>query len=221
MARKRNRPTQRKRPRKISMVAHAFVARRLPRPPIEIDRGLAWYVLWTPPQLEGKVERRLSERGLAAYVPIETVSAVNAKGKQFEKSRPAISRYVFVGLNAARPQWLDVEDALQDGNGGVYLWLRSREDQPLGRVLRDADGKALRIPACLLQRFADSLTGVCDPPATRQPFEVGGRVRASEGAFQAFVGEVQSVKDQSVRVLVDLFGRLTSVEFDAAQLEAA
>src|SRR5215218_665860 len=59
---------------------------RLPRPRIEIDRGLAWFVIWTVARAERRVEAVLQNAGLATYAPVETVR-VTKRGRVVEDER--------------------------------------------------------------------------------------------------------------------------------------
>lgn len=194
-----------------SMPAHGGVIRRLPRPRVEIDRGLAWHCLWTAPRAERRVESALRERGLAAYTPVEAYAVVR-RGKEVEVERPAVGRYVFVGLDGAQPQLEAVREAL-DGPCGWMIGIPA-----LGRILLGPDGVPLIVPTGALQRFADGLE-VVDRGSGR--FAVGGAVIARKGPLASFRGIVESSDDYRVRALLNIFGRKTVVEFEPEQLEAA
>jgi transcription antitermination factor NusG len=214
MAKTRKRCERRYRP------SAPLLPRRLPRPRVEIDRGLAWFVVWVSSarfQAERDVVRRLSERGIATYHPVEAVERMT-RGKRTETERPALGRYVFVGLDAGRSDFGPVHDALEDAGGwfaGFYTLL--------GRVLKIYDHErevavALRVPASALQRLADGL--VCFE-AVRQPFLPGESVRAVSGALSGLRAEIEHADDVRVRALVHLFGGQVRVEFEPGQLEAA
>lgn len=204
---------KKRRPRRYRPSAPLAVVRRLPRPRVEIDRGLAWYVLWTAPRAEARVAAALRERGLAAYVPLEAVY-LPRRGRQVELERPAVGRYVFVGLNGADPQWSAVYAAL-DGPMG---WMTGMP--ALGRVLKVA-GQALVVPAGVIQRFADGLfvSPLSGSGLTR--LAAGRPCKAIAGPFEGFLGVVEAADDVRVRALLDVFGRLVPVEFEPDQLVAA
>lgn len=185
-----------------------------PRPLVEINRGLAWYVIWTAPRAEPRIEEALRKKGLETYVPRETLSIVR-RNKEIEVERPALGRYVFVGLHGAMPQWGDVHLALQ----GQGSWFGA---PVLGRVLRCADGRPLRVPAGALQRLADWLGPVAEGNDTRGPcFAAGDAVRPVSGPLAGYVGVVHSSDDDRVKAVLSILGRFTVVEFDYQQLEAA
>lgn len=201
---------KRRRFRRYRPAAPLSVVRLLPRPRVEIDRGLAWYVLWTAPRAERRVAEALQERGLATYVPLEAVT-ISRRGRPIQQERPAVGRYVFVGLNGARPEWTAVYAALD----GPFGWLTGIP--ALGRVLK-ADDVPLRVPCGALQRLSDGLATT----TTNQPLlTAGGACKAISGAFAGFVGIVEEADDCRVRALLDVFGRRTRVEFEPGQLEAA
>lgn len=182
--------------------------RRIPRPRVEIDRGLAWYALWTASRAEKRVAERLRDAGLATYLPSETLQLVR-RGKTVEVERPAVSRYVFVGLNAVAPQFDAVHGALEEWAG---LW-----PMTLGRLLRTSEGP-LRVPAGALQRLADGLVVYDSPKPSLRP---GEAYRPVSGPFAGMTAIIEAADDTRVRALVSLFGGRVPVEFDADQLEAA
>lgn len=208
----RRRRVRRYRP---ASLAHGGVIHRLPRPRVEIDRGLAWYCLWTAALAERRVETALRDAGLATYAPVETVRTVK-RGRVVEDERLAVGRYVFVGLHGAQPQWDAVHEALErrcHWTIGIPAF---------GRVLKSRDGVALRVPASALQKLADGLSLADEGNhAARTRLAAGGACKAVSGVFAGFLGVVQSSDDYRVRALLDVFGRKTAVEFSPEQLEAA
>lgn len=190
---------------------HGTVIRR-PQPRVQIDRGLAWYCLWTAPRAEAEVARALRDAGLGVYVPVESL-AVARRGKLVEVERPLLGRYAFIGLNAARPQWGAAYEALD----GTLSWVYGTGT--LARVLRSASGNPIRIPAGILQTFANGRgQGL---PGRSPRFRRGDTVRVLNGPWQGLQAEILQSTDLQVRGLLDLFGRKTVVGFDPRELEAA
>lgn len=188
---------------------------RLPRSRVEIDRGLAWYCLFTAVRAERRVEAALRDAGLATYTPVETVRALK-RGRVVEDDRLAIGRYVFVGLHGAQPQWEAVHEALEQS----FSWMLGVP--ALGRVLKSRDGTALRVPAGALQELADAITRHGEPVhGASAPFRSGDTARVVNGLWQGLQAEILDSSDLRVRGLLDLFGRKTVVEFDNSELEAA
>lgn len=181
--------------------------RYISRPCVEIDRGLAWYAIFTAARAERRVEAALRASGLATYAPVESVEVLR-RNRLVEVERSAVSRYLFVGLNAADPQWHSVHAAF-DLPGFLG-------QQSLGRILK-ADGEPLRVPAGQLARLADGLSLQGDTLR----MAVGSPIVVRKGPWEAFCGTVEASGDYRVRALLDIFGRQTPVEFNADQLEAA
>lgn len=194
-----------------STLTHSAI-RRIARPRVELDRGLAWYALWTAARAEQRVEQRLRAAGLATYLPAEVVERVR-RGQLVQIDRPAVSRYVFVGLSAAAPQFDAVHEALEEWTG---FW-----PVTLGRLLRTEAGP-FRIPASALQCLANAISGPLDAngglAGVLQP---GTRIRPLAGPLCGRMGIVENVRDQRVRALVEMLGGRVAVEFDVDQLEAA
>lgn len=198
----------RPRPRRYQPSAPLGTVFRRPQPRVQIDRGLAWYCLWTAPQAEADVAKALREMGLGVYVPVEAL-AVARHGKLVDIERPLLGRYVFVGLNGAQPEWATVYDALN----GPYGWM-------LGRALKAAGGVVpLRIPAGALQSLADGLGATASGRST--PFRTGDTCRVVDGLWRGLQAEILDSTDLQVRGLLNLFGRRTLVAFEPGQLEAA
>jgi transcription antitermination factor NusG len=186
---------------------------RRSQPRVQIDRGLAWFVLWTAPRAEMRVAEPLREAGIAVYVPVEALSL--ARREVVEVERPLLGRYVFVGLNAARPEWDFVRAAL-DGPFGWVFGL-----PVLGRVLMSAEGEPVRVPAGVLQSFADGLGSSLAGVSGRPVWETGQPVKATHGPLEGILGAFLDEDEAQVRALVNLLGRQTLVAFKPGQLRAA
>lgn len=180
-----------------------------PQPGVVIDRGRAWFCLWTAPRAGEKVAAPLREAGLGVYVPVEALSRVR-RGKAVAVERPVLGRYVLVGLTAARPEWSAVQDALSGPCRAV-----------LGKVLTTAEGDPVQVPASILQCFADglgrSLAGVLGSGL----FCTGQPVKAVHGPLEGILGAFLDQDDSRIRALFNLLGRQTLVAFKPGQLEAA
>jgi transcription antitermination factor NusG len=205
----------RPRPRRYQPSALSGTAIRRPQPRIQIDRGRAWYCLWTAPRAEAEVAQALREAGLAVYVPVEALS-VTRRGRLVEVERPLLSRYVFVGLNGAEPEWSAVHRAL-DGPHGWMFGL-----PVLGRVLKSAEQVPLRVPASALQNLANGLEATASVrSAPDSMWATGQPVKAAGGPLEGILGAFHDADEVRVRALFNLFGRKTLVEFKPGQLRAA
>lgn len=200
------------RPRRYQPSALNGTFIRRPQPRIQIDRGLAWYCLWTAPRAEGEVAQALRKAGLDVYVPVEAL-AIARRGKLVEVERPLLSRYMFVGLNGARPEWDAVHRALDGPHGWVFGL------PVLGRVLKSAEQTPLRVPASALQSLANGLEGTASGRLPR--FRAGDSIRVVDGLWRGLQAEILDSTDLQVRGLLNLFGRKTLVAFAPGQLRAA
>lgn len=224
----------RKRSRGVIQPSEGAV-RFVPRPRVEIDATLFWRVLWTQPLVEERVAAALARAGLASYTPMQAVE-VFQRGVKKTLRRPAIGRYVFVGLSNLGTDFgrlraslgqetpSAVEDVFSYVNRRgrlVVVEVRQPEPpEPLARLLR-VDDVPLRVPAEKLQELEDrlSLHEAADGPGPA--FRPGEAVRVTSGPWSGFVAEVEAATDGRVRALLDLFGRQTPVEFVVDDLEAA
>jgi transcriptional antiterminator NusG len=58
-------------------------------------------------------------------------------------------------------------------------------------------------------------------PVVKFSVQVGDKVKVKEGAFESFEGAVDALDEQSgkVKVMIEIFGRSTEVEFEHWQIE--
>ena len=205
--------------------------RRMPRPHVTINRALAWYCLWTGANVERRLEQQLRRSGFATYRPVEALQTIQ-RGRVVERERNPLARYLFVGLDAAQPNFGAVRATLEGDHAesgdfsytwrGLDVWVPVRNlirDRPLGEFLT-VDDHILKVPASALQRLADGLFVPERSASLRYRFSAGAAVRATGGPFASFLAEVESSTDDRVRALVGLFGGRISVEFEHGQLEA-
>jgi hypothetical protein len=138
------------------------------RPHVVIDRSLAWFAVWTAPRAEREAEIRLRRAGFATYLPSFADKRLR-KGQIQPVETLAVSRYLFVGINAASLPLGAVAEALreEETSGAVVFEYRgktvtvdvgSAPPEPIGRVI-GVRGEALRVPASALQSYADGLSG--------------------------------------------------------------
>jgi hypothetical protein len=111
---------------------------RLSRPRTVIDPGRAWFAVWTEPRGERRVMAGLERAGFACYLP-SLADKIVRRGEALPVERMAAARYLFVGLSAAAPDFGAVHAV-----DGV-------------RALVAAAGTPLRVPASVLQAYADAL----------------------------------------------------------------
>ena len=183
--------------------------RRRPRPArIVVAPDRVWLVVRTRPRWSARVARELEAAGLATFEAREEVERVEESGRRRFVREPLLRRLVFVGLRD------DAELRLAEAHPGV--------DRLLFR-----DGRAVVIPAALLQVFADALTGHTadrDGEAVSAVlFALGDVVRVTKGPLAQAAGIIEAVDParRRYRVAVEMFGRATPVDLGEEQIEPA
>lgn len=164
-----------------------------------------WFVLRTQGQCENWAAAGLMAKNFSVYVPRIWVKERARRGAVREVERPMFSTYIFL---KCRP-----ENFSQARN-----------------VAGVADFIGAGSPQAMPERFVDEVYRLEAEMATktgrislRWPFKAGDRVIVTDGPFAYFRAEVIKAVDDHGRImaLVDIFGRMTPVGFDADQLEMA
>ena len=163
-----------------------------------------WYVVYTKPKAERRVELGLREIGLSAYCPVETFwKRRRTRGKDRAR-RPLLTRYLFVGLesdNFHLVRTVDGVDAIIANAGKPLMVSYGGWIEPL--------------------MTAETL-GAFDRTQSRVLFKAGQPVRVTAGVFKGAVGKVLEAKSGEERVRVMLEGIFRGgAGFDPDQLEAA
>ena len=177
------------------------------------DRPGSWYVVHTYAGYENKVksnlESRISsmnmeDRIFEVVIPLEDVVELKS-GK-----RQVVSRKVFPG----------------------YLMVRMALDDDSWYVVRNTPGVTGFVglgarPTPLSRREVENILSVkvegAGAPKKTRPrleYEVGESVRVREGPFADFSGTIAEINEDQLKlkVLVNIFGRETPVEFEFAQV---
>lgn len=180
--------------------------------------GMGWYVLRVASNKEDRVrdglERKIKIEGLTDRVGrilVPTLKERRMKGGQVKISeRKLYPGYVFVEMAT--------ED---DGSVHDDVWFAIKESSGVGDFIASA-GKPIRMPehdvvqmlvACEKAEEAPGLAGMDLRP--------GEQVKITEGSFENFEGEVDSIDERRgmVTVVLEVFGRATPVEVEYWQLE--
>jgi transcriptional antiterminator NusG len=177
------------------------------------DRPGSWYVVHSYAGYENKVksnlESRISsmnmeDRIFEVVIPLEDVVELKA-GK-----RQVVSRKVFPGYLLVRMQLDDDSWSVVRNTPGVtgFVGLGARPT-PLSR--REVDN--------ILAPKAEG-AGAQKKAKPHLEFEVGESVRVREGPFADFSGTIAEINEDQLKlkVLVNIFGRETPVEFEFAQV---
>jgi transcriptional antiterminator NusG len=120
------------------------------------------------------------------------------------------------------PGYVFVEMACEeDGSVNESVWFLIRETSGVGDFI-GSDGKPTSMPENdVLQMLAATAKAEEQPSLSGLNINKGDRVKITEGAFESFEGEVESVDERRgmVSVIVSIFGRSTPVEVEYWKLE--
>ncbi|MDO4569189.1 MAG: transcription termination/antitermination protein NusG [Planctomycetia bacterium] len=176
------------------------------------EANMDWYILKVQSNREDSIKKALERRahiaGLEKYfgqiiVPTETVTEVKGGRRKTTKIK-LYPGYVIVQMEINEDTWYLVRQTpgIGDfaGSGGKPLPLQPHEVEKI-LALNNApveESKSLKIG-----------------------FNVGDRVKVSEGNFESYEGEVSALDKVSgrVTVMINIFGRSTPVELEYWQIE--
>ena len=181
--------------------------------------GMRWYVLRVASNKENQVrntlERKVTIESLAESVGRILVPTVKErrKGKAGQirlQERKLYPGYVFVEMACE-----------EDGSVSENVWFMVKETTGVGDFI-GSDGKPTSMPDHeVVQMLAATKKGDEEPTLAGLDFKKGEMVKVTEGAFESFEGEVDTVDEKRgmVSVMVTIFGRATAVEVAYWQLE--
>jgi transcriptional antiterminator NusG len=183
------------------------------KPESPYDRPGRWYVVHTYAGYENKVksnlESRISsmnmeDRIFEVVIPMEDVVELK-NGKRQVVSRKVFPGYLMVRMDLDDDSWYVVRNT-PGVTGFVGLGARPT---PLSR--REVEN--------ILASKADG-GGAPKKTKPRLEYEVGESVRVREGPFADFSGTIAEINEDQLKlkVLVNIFGRETPVEFEFAQV---
>ena len=172
-----------------------------------------WYVVHAYSGMEKSVARTLQERinraGLQSQfgqilVPVEEVVEVKG-GKKSITERRMYSGYVLVEMEMTDDSWHLVKSTPKV-TGFVGSGTRP---SPLPREEVDAILHQMELGA--------------EKPKPKSVFQKGDKVRVIEGPFVNFSGMIEDMSPErgKLKVMVQIFGRLTPVELEYYQVERA
>ena len=168
-----------------------------------------WYVVHTYSGYENTVKatiektvesRQLQDRILAISIPMETVTEITDSGASKTYDRKLYPGYVFVKMVYSDDTWHVIR-----GVRGVSGFVGASGNDPI--PLTDDEVYAMGV----------------ENKEIVVNYAVGDTVRILDGPLSSFTGVVESieVENNSVSVVVSMFGRETPVEFELDQVEVA
>jgi len=176
----------------------------------EKQTTMKWYVVRAQSNREKSVSERLikeAEKGDLfgkvgqVIVPIEK-SFLLKNGKKVMREKIIFPGYIFIETNAVG----ELKYFLKAVNGAQgFLTNRTGGVQSLTQYEVNS----------MLGKHEESKKEL--PP--EETFVVGEEVKILDGPFSSFVGTIQEIKDQKVKVSVLIFGRITPVELGILQID--
>ena len=174
--------------------------------------AMRWYVVHAYSGFEKSVMKTLRERiareqmdGLFGQILVPVEEVVDIKnGQKTISERKFFPGYVLVEMEMTDDTWHLVKSTPK-----VSGFVGGKGNKPTPISQREVDA--------ILQQMQQGI----DKPKPKVEFEVGEKVRVTEGPFIDFNGSVDEVNYErnKLRVSVQIFGRETPVELDFAQVE--
>ena len=166
-----------------------------------------WYVVHTYSGYENTVKvtiektiqsRQLQEQILAVNIPMETVTEITESGVSKTYDRKLYPGYVFVKMVYSDDTWHVIRNVR-----GVSGFVGASGNEPLPLTEDEVYQMGVEKKEIVVN------------------YAVGDTVRILDGPLSSFTGTVESieVEQNAVNVIVSMFGRETSVEFERDQVE--
>ena len=166
-----------------------------------------WYVVHTYSAYENTVkatiEKTVQSRGLqdqilSVTIPMETVTEITESGVSKTYDRKLYPGYVFVKMVYSDNTWHAIK-----GVRGVSGFVGPSGDDPVPLTEEEVYAMGVEKREIVVN------------------YNVGDTVRILDGPFSSFSGTVEEIDidKNSVSVVVTMFGRETSVEFELDQVE--
>lgn len=170
-----------------------------------------WYIVHAYSNFEKKVAESIKERAKAAgldhlfdevLVPAEEVVEVR-RGRKIHAERKLFPSYVMVKMEMTDPGYLLIKNT------------------PKVTGFLGSENKAVPISEDEAMRILHQVKEGVERPKPSVTFEIGEKVRVSDGPFASFEGHVEEVDELRARVKVgvSIFGRPTPVELEFGQVE--
>lgn len=187
-----------------------------------IDKDKHWFVVRTTVKGEEKAFENIRKAGFDTYYPRRRVEIKNPRTHTIRlREDPLMPRYMFVGfrpsgLNFYKVNCSDGVESILGVNGRP---IRVSADHIESIYLAEIDMAFDDTRAARIHRQEEASS---TKENTKRQYPLGSPVFVGEGPFASFGGIVEEItKTGKVIALIELFGRMTAVEFDARQLSVA
>lgn len=186
-----------------------------------IDKDKHWYVVRTTVKGEEKAYENIRKAGFDTYFPRRRVEIQNHRTHAYRThENPLMPRYLFVGFisNGANFYAVNCCDGVECVLGVNGRPIRISGDHVEAIYFAEIDMAFDDTRAARIHRQEEAAS---EKENTARRFLTGRRVIVSEprNPFAEFSGIVEEVtKAGRVIALIELFGRMTAVKFNASQL---
>jgi transcription antitermination factor NusG len=190
-----------------------------------VDDRKLWYVVRTNIKCEKRALAALAAAGYEAYLPLMRRDVVHHRTKKVvTKEFVLFNRYLFVAQPASGADWFrlrrcdGVEAVL--GSGGRYFPVDARSVEKFRRAEAELEFDETRAAKLRRKEIGRTMKATAE-----MKFPAGTDIRVKKGVahahpFGGFFGKVESVRGRGVvTAMIELFGRLTPVEFQADEIE--
>jgi transcription antitermination factor NusG len=190
------------------------------------DKPVHWYLVWTTPRGEARAADALKEAGCQVFWPHFERIIRRKKKPEIKNLISTYPRYLFAAGLPSLARRLTVVGP--DGRSGITIDGRPIDDirqiEGVVAVVSNARGWC-SVPGAAIARVAayqGAEARPVEPPPPSKPIAPGDTVSIIEGPFMHFQATVvEAIGLDAARVLIDIFGRQTSAEFELAQIRAA
>lgn len=190
-----------------------------PESPIAVTApGMKWYVLRVASNKEGQVREALQRKvtiealeGRIGRILVPTVKEKRMRGGVLKiVERKLYPGYVFVEMIC--------ED---DGSINESVWFMIKETSGVGDFIGSDGRPTSMVEHEVVQMLAATEKAEGEPSLSGLNIKKGDQVKITDGAFESYEGEVDTVDERRgmVSVIVSIFGRSTPVEVGYWELE--
>jgi transcription termination/antitermination protein NusG len=170
-----------------------------------------WYIVHAYSNFEKKVAEAIREQAKSAgledkfseiLVPTEDVVEIR-RGRKINTERKFFPGYVLVKMEMTDEAYHLVKNT------------------PKVTGFLGSGAKPMPVTEAEVQRIVGAVEEGVERPRPTIRFEIGEKVRVTDGPFQSFDGVVESVDEERarLRVSVSIFGRATPVDLEYGQVE--
>ena len=162
----------------------------------DLTDSLPWYVVYSKPSQEVRAETELAYQGFSVYLP-KISEAKRLRGQWMQQIRPMFPRYLFV-----QPEHAEQSIAPVKSTRGVSHLVR------LGTQM-------VACPNTLIETIR-SAEAELNREGGAAFVEVGETIEIVEGPFQGLISRVVAATEDRVSILLEVLGKLQSLEFPVA-----